>query len=1565
MSLSVQEECGGLNRTVRVLHVEDSEPDRELVKLLLQNAGIDCEITAIETADDFERCVKNGDWDVILTDYALPAFDGFKALAIASKACPRTPVIFVTGTLGEESAVESLKSGATDYVVKQRMERLGMAVRRALKERAERLRLEKTEAELKSSEERLRYMAYHDALTGLPNRALFQDRLSKILSDAGRREERVALLFIDLDNFKNINDSLGHPAGDVVLQQVAERLKGCARNDDTVARLGGDEFVVVVSAVNDSTDAGVAADRIRNGLAAEFKVQGKAISTSCSIGIGVFPEDGRDSETLFKNADAALFSAKENGRNHWQFFTPEMNRRAVERLWIESALRDALRKEQFFLEYQPQIELSTGRIIGAEALIRWQHPEEGLIPPNRFISVAESNGEIIPIGAWVLKTACAQAKQWQIEGLPPLTMAVNISAVQVRHGSLPRTIKDILDETGLAPEYLELETTESLLLAHDDKVDAQMRGLRDLGLRMAIDDFGTGYSGFSYVRRFRFDRLKIDGSFVQNLSADPNDTEIVSGIMNFGATLKMEVIAECVETEEQLEILRTLGCDQIQGYYFSRPLGAPQFAEILRSHSVSLPARSHPAPNVLQLSRKRLEMAISLSEALMESLPAVVCIFNASGQVRRWNTNFLGYSEAEMLQAGIMHAIAPERLDSAQRAIKGAFEHGKTETEAWLIAKSGAKIPCYLTGVRIVFEDEPCVLGVAIDLSKQKQSEEELGRSREEYDLLFEGIGDAVFVSRVEKDLTPGKFIRVNRAAGEYLGYTREELYDMSPLDIDDPETAAETFADLAKAPHGEPVLFETRHIAKDGRKIPVEINARTVQLKSGAAGLAIVRDISDRKRAEEALRENEERFRSLINSTPDWVWEVDVHGVYTYVSPRVKDLLGYEAEEVIGRKPFDLMPDEEAKRVAAVFATMAQSCSAIECVENVNLHKDGRRVVLETSATPIFDSNGSLCGYRGIDRDITERKCAAAALERSESDLKEALQAAHMGVWTWTQATNVTTRDENFYRITGLDPKVPIPDDFRETAKYYTPQSWAQMTLKAEDTLTTGTAHEVDLEMVRPDGSTRWIIAQIQPLRDDSGQIIGLRGTDQDITERKRAEESLKLFRALIDQSNDAVEVLDPESMRYLDVNERACADLGYTREELLNMSVFDVAQNASKAARHVRAQLQETGSALIEAVHRRKDGSTFPVEVAIKRVDLGKSYLVSTARDISERKATIQKLRLSEAELALRNRLASIFLTDSDDRMYGEVLKVVSQEMRSECGLFGFIDEDGALVVPSLQGQIWEECKMRDKNLRFPPQTWGGAWGRALIEKTLFLSNQSGRIPDGHVPILRYLVAPVLHQAQAIGVLAVANKSTDYDKADQETLDGITRYIAPVLHARLQRDAQERARKRAEEQILSLARTDSLTGLANRRALDETLPRETARAKRLHESLAVIFADLDHFKAINDRFGHRAGDQVLARVGAIIKSQLRSYALGSRFGGDEFVLLLPGTAKDGAIMVAERIREKVAASTVPDCPSPFTLSLGVATFETDESGEELVAHADGALYQAKQKGGNRVEVA
>ena len=436
--------------------------------------------------------------------------------------------------------------------------------------------------ERKIAEERVQFLAYSDALTGLPNRTLLQDRLTKALASARRQKQKVALLFVDLDRFKNINDSIGHSFGDLLLQEVAERLKSWAREQDTVARVGGDEFVVVLTNVKEIPDAAVAAERLMSVMAAEFVVQGRRFSVGCSIGISIFPEHGTEGETLIKNADAAMYSAKDRGGNGFQFFTQDMNVQVVERLTLENSLRLALEKRELFLAYQPQMDIGTGKVVGLEALLRWRHPELGLVPPDKFIRIAENSGLIGPIGEWVLRTACSQARRWQEEGLLVVPVAVNVSAVQFRQEGFCELVRKVLHETGLVPQYVELELTEGLLLTSADVTLSVLQELKALGLKLAIDDFGTGYSSLSYLRQFSVDKLKIDRSFIREVPANCDDAAITAAIISMAKSLNLKVIAEGVENEAQMSFLRAHQCDQIQGYYFSKPLAVDKVADKLR-----------------------------------------------------------------------------------------------------------------------------------------------------------------------------------------------------------------------------------------------------------------------------------------------------------------------------------------------------------------------------------------------------------------------------------------------------------------------------------------------------------------------------------------------------------------------------------------------------------------------------------------------------------------------------------------------------------------------------------------------------------------------------------------------------------------------------------------------------------------------------------------------------------------------------------------------------------------------------------------------------------------------
>ncbi len=427
------------------------------------------------------------------------------------------------------------------------------------------------------------YSAQHDFLTGLPNRMLLNDRVSQAIVLAPRHSNKVAVLFLDLDGFKHINDSLGHPIGDKLLQSIAKRLVDCVRTSDTVSRQGGDEFVLLLSEVHRSEDAAISALRILQAVAEAHSIDQHDLHVTASIGVSVYPDDGQDAETLIKNADTAMYQAKENGRQSYQFFKPAMNVRAVERQSIEENLRRALERQEFALHYQPKINLRTGEISGAEALLRWMHPVRGPVSPAQFIPVAEDCGLILPIGQWVLREACKQARAWADAGLPLPTMAVNISSMEFREDNFIESVFTTLSETGLDPKSLELELTESVLMKRAESAASVLKTLRSRGAQIAVDDFGTGYSSLSYLRKFPINALKIDQSFVRQITSTPDDTTIVTAVISMGRSLKLRVVAEGVETQEELTFLRARLCDEAQGYYFSRPVRPEQFAKLLKS----------------------------------------------------------------------------------------------------------------------------------------------------------------------------------------------------------------------------------------------------------------------------------------------------------------------------------------------------------------------------------------------------------------------------------------------------------------------------------------------------------------------------------------------------------------------------------------------------------------------------------------------------------------------------------------------------------------------------------------------------------------------------------------------------------------------------------------------------------------------------------------------------------------------------------------------------------------------------------------------------------------------
>jgi len=427
------------------------------------------------------------------------------------------------------------------------------------------------------------HLAHHDILTDLPNRSLFSDRLTQAISMARRNRQQLAVLFLDLDGFKHINDSLGHGIGDKLLQAVAARLSAGVRKSDTVSRQGGDEFVILLPEVTHAADAAISAAKIIAELKDALTIGEHRLRVTVSIGISTFPDNGEDAETLIKNADTAMYHAKQSGRDNFQFFRPDMSLRAVERQSLEGQLRYALERQELLLHYQPKINLKTRAITSVEALVRWQHPERGLLLPGQFLTIAEDTGMIVAIGQWVLREACRQTREWLDAGLLAVPVAVNISSLEFGNERFSDGIQVALKNNRLDPKYLELELTESVLMRHAESATKALEKLKAIGVRLAVDDFGTGYSSLSYLTRFPIDTLKLDQSFVHDISSSEDDAIVVSAVITMGKSLRHTVIAEGVETLEQLAFLRAHGCEEGQGYYFSRPVGASQFAKLLET----------------------------------------------------------------------------------------------------------------------------------------------------------------------------------------------------------------------------------------------------------------------------------------------------------------------------------------------------------------------------------------------------------------------------------------------------------------------------------------------------------------------------------------------------------------------------------------------------------------------------------------------------------------------------------------------------------------------------------------------------------------------------------------------------------------------------------------------------------------------------------------------------------------------------------------------------------------------------------------------------------------------
>jgi diguanylate cyclase (GGDEF)-like protein len=560
----------------KLLIIDDEEQIRHLLRDLL---GTTYDCFEAGNAEEALNALSQQEFDLVISDIDMGGMSGLELVPRVHSLAPDTVVVMISGNQDIEFAIQALRVGAFDYISKPiDLRHVEASVERALKHnellKEKRLYKEQLENLLQQRTAQVDWLAYYDTVTQLPNRALFEDRLTQAVSIAKATGQSLGVLFISLDQFKKVNDSLGHGPGDGLLREFAERLKSCMGKSDTVARFGSDEFALLKSQISGTKDVIETIGSLSQVLKFSFDLPGHELYATASVGISLFPHDGEDCHTLLKNAGAALYKAKKSGGANYQFFTSDMHELAARRLALETNLRRAIQNEEFLLHYQPRVSVDSLAITGVEALVRWQHPQLGLVSPSEFIPLAEDTGLIVPIGEWVLRKACEQSREWQQQGFAPIHMCVNISARQFHDQDLSQTVIEILNESGLAPGHLEMELTESSIMQNAEFAAAVLTRWKNLGINISIDDFGTGFSSLASLKRLPIDALKIDQSFVCDATTDPDDAAIVMAIITLAHNLRLKVVAEGVETEEQLRFLQLLRCDEIQGYFFSKPLPA-------------------------------------------------------------------------------------------------------------------------------------------------------------------------------------------------------------------------------------------------------------------------------------------------------------------------------------------------------------------------------------------------------------------------------------------------------------------------------------------------------------------------------------------------------------------------------------------------------------------------------------------------------------------------------------------------------------------------------------------------------------------------------------------------------------------------------------------------------------------------------------------------------------------------------------------------------------------------------------------------------------------------------
>ena len=688
--------------TTTILIVDDELQNRKLLEMLLQAEGYATR-SAVDGHDALASVAQQAP-DLILLDVMMPGLDGYTVARTlkANAVTAHIPIIMVTAQADREARISGLGAGAEDFLQKpvDRAE-LHLRVRNLLRLKALGDLLQNQgsllEQQVLARTADLHQLAHYDPLTGLPNRALFFETLRKTLLMAADMDKTVAVMFLDLDHFKNVNDTLGHATGDELLVQFSERLVNCVRIRDTVGRLGGDEFALILLMEGDELGAAAVASKIDVALRAPFNLKGHEVSVTASIGITVYPDDASDPQTLVKFADTAMYRAKRAGRNTFQFFTSQMNVEVMAKLEMDNALRNAVENDEFVLHYQPRVDLTSGRVTGVEALLRWQRPGHGLVSPASFIPALEESGLIVRVGSWVIAAACRQIALWMQSSIGPIQVSVNVSSRQFIEGDLERDVSNALTVNGVAADLLELELTESSLMLNIERTIATLGNLKKRGVQVSIDDFGTGYSSLAYLRRFPIDKLKIDRAFIRDITNSPDDAAIALTIIRMAHSLKLTVIAEGVETAAQLAYLRHHDCDEIQGFYFSRPLATPELEQLLLDRA-RLPVSdrsSHSERTTLLLVDEDFDALDDLDE-----------LFRQDGyHILRAQTTAEGFEQLAMHRVDLVicDTASPDATDFFER-VKGLHPHamrivltGHTNHEAILDAINRGAVQRYYT----------------------------------------------------------------------------------------------------------------------------------------------------------------------------------------------------------------------------------------------------------------------------------------------------------------------------------------------------------------------------------------------------------------------------------------------------------------------------------------------------------------------------------------------------------------------------------------------------------------------------------------------------------------------------------------------------------------------------------------------------------------------------------------------------------------------------------------------------------------------------------------------------